>query len=212
MGVTNLMYKGVHYDSDEEIFIAMWLEELKNEGIVKEYHRCLEPIGLTQGLKVEYEETKQLKTKTKVVQKTKIFLRPSEYTYDFKVMFNADDKRSSKICSGITCDFNPNSVLYRSFSERLMISLIEVKPNFDQNSMTRLFVNNQKFIYEKYKFFVNLIEPMTLFEKTFLPLEAAPYFRYKVLSAKAKATGKKIGDYKFDWTPKTIKQFLNDKV
>ena len=86
---------------------------------------------------------------------------------------------------------------------------VEVKPSFDQNNMERLFVNNQKFIYDKCKLFVNLVEPIELFKKTFLPLAAEPYFRYKVVPKKAAAKGKKKGDYKFDWKPRNITEFLN---
>lgn len=92
-----------------------------------------------------------------------------------------------------------------------IIFTFEVKPDFDWQNMQRLFVNNQKFIWQSKQIFVNLVEPIELFKNTFLPAEAAPYFRYKVLSKKALLKGKRKGDFKFDWIPKTIKQFLDGK-
>jgi hypothetical protein len=75
--------------------------------------------------------------------------------------------------------------------------------------MEREFKVKQKFIWHYLQIFVNLVEPIELFKKTFLPSEAAPYFKYKKVPKKAQAKGKKVGDYKFDWKPKTITEFLN---
>ena len=49
------------------------------------------------------------------------------------------------------------------------ISIIEVKPVFDQNNMTRLFTINQKWMYQLHGVYVQKVVPVKLFEKTFTP-------------------------------------------
>jgi len=46
---------------------------------------------------------------------------------------------------------------------------VEVKPDYDQNNMTRLFQTNRKWVYEKYSIFVNLVKIPSLFKRTFTP-------------------------------------------
>ena len=63
--------------------------------------------------------------------------------------------------------------------------------------MTRVFKNNQKFIWDKYKEYVNLIYVTELFEQTFTPK------KYRLTP-----TGK---PRKINWNPITLKQFVDDK-
>lgn len=218
MSKTSLVFRGVKFDSDEEVFFAMWLEELKEVGIVSGWKKCVHPIVITSGLKIPYKKVTQLKTKTKTETKYKRLLNPSEYTPDFMVSFT--NKGFDLLCSFIDKELLKPEALFFTFdkvgqgaciSKTDQVFTFEVKPSFDQQNMERLFVNNQKFIWETKQIFINLIEPVALFEKTFLPFEAEPYFRYKVLPKKAIAKGKKKGDFKFDWKPKTLNEFLKTK-
>lgn len=200
MGQTELVYTGVKFDSDEEVFVAMWLEELKEAGYVKSWDKTLEPIELTPGFKLIYDKTTILKTKTKTERKEHVLLRPSEYTPDFKVYWTLNGWLTFN--SGIYSDVD----IKKTFFTRGGVAhptYIEVKPSFDQNNMERLFRNNQKFVWYKHQIFVNLVEPVSLFKKTFLPLQAAPYFKYK-----RPTKTKNKGDWKFDFVPKTLKEFL----
>lgn len=209
MSATNLMYKGIHFDSDEEVFFAMWCEELKQAGILSTWNRNTQELTITEGLKIKYDKVTPLKTKIKTERKVFALLRPSVYTTDFILRPCLNKVSIRKIFESITTSpevFNKNAPL---FCDHNWLTYVEVKPSFDQQNMERLFVNNQKFIWDKYKIFVNLVEPVELFKKTFLPLEAAPYFRYKVVPKKAIAKGKVKGDFKFDWTPKTVNEYLN---
>ena len=200
----SLIYKEIAFDSPEEVFVAMWLDELQHVGYVKEWKRATDPINITKGLKLPYIKITKLKTKTKTEKKFHTFLRPSEYTADFSVKWTIYGW--IKFVNDPNNPYDKNKIFFTRLSDVAM--LIEVKPSFDQYNMERLFVLNQKFIWDKYKVFVNLVEPIELFKKTFMPAEAAPYFRYKIVPKKAQATGKKKGDWKMDWIPKTLKQFL----
>jgi hypothetical protein len=207
---TTLVFNGVKFDSDEEVYIAMWLQELQDAGFVKKWSRASESINMTSGLKIPYTKITQLKTKTKEERREFILLRPSEYTYDFEVTWT--HAGVSAFLFGIFNEsptLNPKDRLF--YTTAFNVTLLEVKPSFDQNNMERLFVLNQKFLYDKHKIFVNMVEPVALFEKTFLPLAAAPYFKYQVSTKKMAAKGKQKGDWKLDFTPKRLKQFLNEK-
>lgn len=54
------------------------------------------------------------------------------------------------------------------------LCIIEVKPSFDAHNMTRLFKLNQKWVYQKYGIYVELVIPEKLFKSTFAPKR----FRY----------------------------------
>lgn len=207
MGQTDLMYGGIHYDSDEEVWFAMWCEELRREGFIKRYkHDTVEEMKLFIGLKIPYIKKTQLKTKVKEEVKEHILLRPIVYTPDFEIAWTA--KGWSKFCSPIlTKPFNPNALFFGEYPEEI---LVELKPVFDQNNMTRDFKAKQKFIWSKEKLFINLIEDVsTLFKKTFMPALVMPYFKYSVSPSSGKNKGKKFkGDWKTDWVPKTINEYL----
>lgn len=213
MPLTNLMYKGIHFDSDEEVFVAMWAEEMLHHGMVAVWRKVTEPIPLTAGLKLDYTKVTKLKTKIKKEIKKQTILRPSEYTPDFRIFFTKEgEKRFLTEVKYHTSNIQlkPKSIFYTAHPSQ-EIAVIEVKPSFDQNNMERLFVDKQKYLWDKYYFFVNLVEPMELFRKTFLPSLAVPYFKYKK-SPTGKNKGKKgPGDWKMDWIPKTINEFLNEK-
>lgn len=88
------MAKCIHlngmYDSITEACVAAWLNEAWNDGWIKDYdEQAVYP--LTD--KVTYRETKQLKTKTKEVEKT--LLQPAEYTADFVAYVLAPQVRAA---------------------------------------------------------------------------------------------------------------------
>lgn len=207
MSITNLLYKNIHFDSDEEVFMAMWLDELKKHGFVKRWKKETKSIPLTEGLKIKYDKYTKLKTKYKVEEKEHILLRPSEYTPDFKVEFTLEAFSKEIVWEITNYIDNPrikNAYLWVDDFD----GYLEVKPSFDQNNMERLFKNNQKFIWDKHEIFVNLVEPIELFKKTFVPSEALPYLIYRRNPTGKNKGKKKTGDFKYDWTPKTIHEFL----
>lgn len=202
---TTLIYRGVKFDSDEEVYVAMWLQELKEAGFVKDWMKCVTPIQLTNGLKLKYVKNTQLKTKLKVENKEHTLLKPSEYTPDFEINWTYDGWK--QFISGIYNDFDKDKLFFNR--NYVASTFLEVKPEFDQNNMERAFRMNQKFVWDKHQIFVNLVEPVSLFKKTFIPLAATPYFKYKVSTKKMLAKGKTKGDWKFDFEPKTLNEFLS---
>lgn len=208
MSATNLKYKDIHFDSDEEVYMAMWLQELKEHGYIAAWRKVKDAIKLTEGRKIEYIKETILKTKIKKEKKEYILLNPSEYTPDFEITWTDKgmDTFLYRVGWAPRTPLTPKEALF--FSGEFNETLVEVKPAFDQQNMERLFKNNQKFIWDKYKTFVNLIEPIALFAKTFVPYAAMSYLVYRKKPTSTKNKHKNVGDFKYDFQPKTINEFI----
>lgn len=159
--VKNMLKKESKY-SDEEIHFMWWMEELIKAGYIIEYK--FEPCI------VELSNKKEINILKRRKEKKSFLLHPHIYTPDFGIKWN--EKAINIFITDInSTDFNTNSPFYAELDEfyKLYKSFIEIKPIFDQNNMTRAFIINQKWIYEKYKKYINLIECSWLFAKTFTP-------------------------------------------
>lgn len=203
------IYNGISFDSREEVHFAMWLDELKEAGYIKYWDRG-DTIEILEPVKLIY--TKKVKLKTKLKEQNKLFtlLHGLSYTPDFMIMWNL--KGSDKFVSPIIdpADGDPVSPEKWFFGDKFR-TFVEVKPIFDQHGKTDKFSIIQKIVWHTKKEFVDLIIPQHLFEATFMPLSVMDDYRYKVVPKKAQAKGKKKGDWKCDFVPKTIKEFLNEK-
>jgi hypothetical protein len=185
------MFKNMELDSKGELDFVHYLEELRLAGYVSSWDRS-PSFQITEGLKHEYTEVKQLKTKTKTTEKSQVLLEPSIYTPDFVVVFtrkaNGVFLRSMNSSEKLDLPFigQPNELIH-----------VECKPSrtFDPNNMLRLFRVNQKFMWSKHKVYVNLIITDDLFKETFTPLEVNVPIARKTKKAK--------------WAKKTLKQFIN---
>jgi len=163
-------YHGIQIDSDEEEWTLMWLEELAMIGFVDKIERS-EPIRLANPLYNTHTEIKILKTKSKESIKRQKILDEHVYTSEFKVTLT--EKAMDIIAQFIATDNHshittPLLYTWDKHGEN-RICYIEVKPEWDQNNMERLFKINQKWMWEKYQMYINLIKPLKLMEKTFTP-------------------------------------------
>ena len=186
------MLEQTYFDSPEEFYFAHWIQELKENHLVHDWQHNHCTYKLTDGLVHTWTELQQLKTKTKTLNKTQIFLRPSEYTPDFLIYWSIAGQ--DVLFNHFAQTKKLDAPFIASCEEGTFYSIVEVKPDFDRNNMTRLFVNNQKFMWNKHREFVNLIHIKELFESTFTP---AAYMYTP--------TGKvrKLG-----WNPQTIDKFI----
>jgi hypothetical protein len=198
-------YNGTLFDSREEIWMAMWLEELQKAGYVEFWERVTKSMVLFPASDFPYRKETQLKTKLKVEHKSFTLLHGLTYTPDFNVRWHK--KAYKKFFSVIGENIDPKSWFF--CTERWFEGFIEVKPNFDQNGKTAKFSIIQKILWNTQKMFVDLCQPEKLFEGTFMPVAAMPDFKYRKAPT-GKNKGKKgPGDWKTDYEPKTLKQFLN---
>ena len=183
-------YKGKVFDSREEVWMAMWLEELKEAGFIDWWNKITAPVTVITPYRFVYKQKK----------KTKIFtlLKGLEYTPDFEVVWS--QKGMDTFVSTIGDEnADPKSWFFAKFPTRQ--TYVEVKPTFDQHGKTARFSIMQKVLWEVRQMFVDLIIVEDLFEGTFMPKEAVPEFKYKIKS--------KAGQWKTKYIPKTLNEFLN---
>jgi len=148
------------FDSDQELWFSYYLEELKQNGYIISYTHDVKPITLTEGLYIEV--IKPMKRVPDKILKKKI-LPPRVYTADFKIEWVPDKFWGSSFEKF----FRPST----SKDGKRLFEVIEVKPDFDQNNMTRLFKQNQAWIWDKYQIFVTLVKLPSFFKRTFTPKE-----------------------------------------
>lgn len=208
MGKVIHQYEGTLLDSQEEVWIAMWLDELKGAGYVDHWYKETKSIKIFESTTFPYIKVTQLKTKTKRETKTFTLLQDLQYTPDFYVEWSlrAEGVFFSELGNG-NMGIDPNSWFFVNRDHGQ--GWIEVKPNFDQNGKTAKFSIIQKILWNTRGLFVDLIQPEKLFEGTFMPLKAMGDFKYKK-NPTGKNKGKKtVGDWKTNYVPKTLKEFLN---
>jgi len=150
------------FDSKEELYFSWYMEVLKSKGYIEQYGKIEDGYNLTEGLKREYLKPMK-KASPKLMEQ--VILNPSRYTPDFKILWNI------KALGIFVSEINggTNNKITTPFICQDLYSSIEVKANFDANNMSRLVINNIKFLYEKHKVFVNLIKVPAIFDKTFTP-------------------------------------------
>jgi len=183
-------YRGVMYESEAELWFLMWAFELYNRGIIKGIRRA-PTYSLTEGLDNEFVI---VNSKGKEVTKRQIILRPSVYTPEFEIFWGIHEYKRFVWLEGENKKIEV-PFIGEGTTEGIR-TLIECKSDFDFANMTRLFKNNQKFLWDKHRVFVNLVKIKEFFKKTYCPAE---FLKTR--------TGK---DRKLDFEPKTLEQFLND--
>lgn len=148
------------FASDEECYFSWYLSELFEAGFVRGSKYQPKPFPLAE--KQEYSFIKQLKTKTKQINKT--LLREHQYQADFMLFWTP--KAEYKF-------FTPNDLLSLPFvaqtSQRGFRTILDVKGTFNQNDAWRRFSIEQKWVWQKYGLYVQKIIPDKLFKATFTP-------------------------------------------
>jgi len=147
------VYKGVEFDSREEIEFYMWLDEAANHGLIFDGF-TYQPMPYELSSKRTRLEVKQLKTKTKKVEKH--LLHPHKYTADFQFRLTMKGERLN--------------IFIADRSTGLVV--VDVKGGFNQHGGDREFSINQKWVFDKYGVYVNKVVPEKLFEASWCPVEA----------------------------------------
>lgn len=148
------------FDSYEEYLFAHWCEELKSEGYIRSWQHEGITIDLTSPKYVPWR--KQMKTKVKVEEKK--LLEGSSYTPDFTIKW--ERKANGVFCWQEMGTYNKIGKGWLFSTEG--VSIVEIKPAFDRNNMTRLVRDRIKQAME-HGTFVNLIKVPDFFKFTFAP-------------------------------------------
>ena len=141
------------YESNEELWISYYLDELLTAGFILEWKYQPQAYQLFDGFKYPWVE--KLSTKTKFKNAT--LLQGHEYTPDFLIKWSpaANDLFFNTIDDGINLR-ESNFIAHCGNN----LSIIDVKPQFDMQNMTRLFTINQKWMMDKFGLYVQKIIPV----------------------------------------------------
>lgn len=195
------------FDSWEEQYIEWYLQELREAGHILKYEYQPETFLLSPVQK--YSEVVTLKTKTRVDEHS--ILQPHSYTPDYRIFWNSSaigifckvlSEKSINECLKVDKSVNGNHKKAKFWSQLhktgIPVSVIDVKPVFDMQNMTRQFVINQKWLYDKYDVYCQKVIHEDLFAKTFCP------FRFT-------KTNKSMCDRKLKFKPVSLFEFLLGK-
>lgn len=156
------------FDSDEERYFSYWLDELKLLGYIKAYYR---PAPMPLSAARQYTTSVPRKTMPPRMENREL-LKAHEYTADFLVTWTEkaygifhEDKNAVVQNRQVPFFSNYNGITATYYS------LLEIKPSFDQNNMTRAFVLNQKWILCQKGIYVELVKIPDFFRKTFTPVK-----------------------------------------
>ena len=160
------IFNDIEYDSQEEVDFAKWIEESKLNGLIESSIYHPESLILTERKTIP--DTVQLKTKTKSIEK--FLLHPLTYQVDWEIVFT----------NKFQIVFPSHGLL--SFNDR--IYLIDVKGAYNLRNVHRIFIMQQKLVYDKYGMYVNMVVPEKFFAKTFVPSTAYYMKSRKVLTVR----------------------------
>lgn len=171
MAKEKITENGKQFDSWEEVHFHWWCEALIKAGYIKhvEYHP--KPFKLSDPLWVDYFKPMK-RVEGKMVAEE--IMEGKIYTCDALIFW--EDKAFDKFFTPLdskTRKKERNSLKYllaHHSDAGGWYSYVEVKPSFDQNNMTRLAKINIKWVFEKYKKYVNIVIPEKHFNKTFTPV------------------------------------------
>jgi len=193
------------FDSAGELHFSWWLQELKEAGYIKEIIHQPKAYSLSQQFNVDYFELYKKKEGGKYVSEE--ILPAHIYTPDVKIIWDQSAidvfatpllgiarKKKSRSFQKIICQ---QELQWKDDPSALYFSIIELKPAFDQNNMTRLAKINIKWVWEKHGEFVQVIIPEKHFDKSFTPQR---YFFTDKTGKPRKIKYKNV---------KTLKEFLN---
>jgi hypothetical protein len=151
------------FDSQEELHFSWYLEHLKDCRYINHWEKNETSYELCKSLKHKYIKPMK-RVKDKVMEQT--IMHGSSYNPDFTIYWEPKaigifvsilDKTKGKITTPFICD------------DDQLISIVETKADFDRGNMTRLAINNIKFVYEKYNVYINMVKIPSFFGKTFTP-------------------------------------------
>tara|TARA_R110001606_G_scaffold310357_1_gene457367 strand:- start:606 stop:1211 length:606 start_codon:yes stop_codon:yes gene_type:complete len=188
------------FQSKEELYFYWFLVDLYNAGYVSNV--LYEPFtySLSEPLTKTFVTEKKLKTKVKVIEGEESILKGLVYTPDFVVHW------TQKALGVFVETLNTNNKLMKGQSQNKfigtkrgvdVITVFEVKPDFDQNNMTRYTKVKINWLCQRENVFVNLVKLPSLFKKYFVPT------RFLITDKSAKLR-------KIKFNVRTMEQFITE--
>jgi len=158
-------YMGLVWESYTELAFLYWAEELKKQGYITHIQRAPSYL-LSDALTNDYAE--KMKTKSKPVNQH--ISHGHSYSPDYELLWDYKKARDKFVwLMGSGTKFDKLFIAHPTDNPHICRTVIEVKPVFDYNNMTRAAILNVKWTYQRHGDWVNICKPMDLFERTFVP-------------------------------------------
>lgn len=141
------------YESTEELWISYYLDELLTAGFITYWKYQPKTYTLFEPFTYEWKNELTKKNKTKA----SALIRGHEYTPDFIMVWH--EKARYLFFNSIEDKINLKGANFIAHSGN-NLSVIDVKPQFDMQNMTRLFTINQKWMMDKFGLYVQKIIPV----------------------------------------------------
>jgi hypothetical protein len=160
------------FQSKEERYFYWFLVDLHNEGYISNVLYEPSTFELSEPITKTFVKEEQLKTKVKITEGEETIQKGLVYTPDFVVHWTAKAlgvfvetlNTEDKLMKG-----QSQTKFIGSFRGLEIITVFEVKPDFDQKNMTRYTKVKMNWLYQKEGVFVNLVKLPSLFKKYFVP-------------------------------------------
>jgi hypothetical protein len=195
-------YKNWVFKSDLEYQFCLYLEQLQENGFIKEF--SYETIKLDISPSVYKPYLTQLKSKVK--EDKEFLMRENTYQPDFVVTWEECSKNLFYLDREvpITCKVSDIPFRLAFHTNTNLTSFLESKPIFEGNlNSSKEFTIIQKWLYQDKGVFVQKIKPENLFKQTFVPDKLIASNVYQ----KQSKFGTK-GSSKFRYVPKTLQEYL----
>jgi len=190
-------------DSIDEVYFEWWLQELKDNGFIKSYHRAK---SLTISDNIEALYFVKNKKGSSITKKN--VLQPIVYTPDYVIIWN---EKANGIffldlhgASSIDKEKDKPQSYFKIWAQKfndVFVSIIDVKPSVNQKfvkfTSSHTFVVKQALLYKTLCIFVDKIKVISLMKSTFTP------DRY--LRSDKNATVRKL-----KFTPKSLQNYLSE--
>jgi len=132
-------------------------------------------------------------------------LRENSYQPDFDIKWSKKALNVLYLDREVPITNKISSIPFRLAKNDTLISLIETKPNNESKlSSSTEFPIHQKWVYQKYGYYIQKIKPYILFEDTFTPKE--------VISSEIYNNNTRFGNKgasKLKYKPKSLKEWLD---
>jgi hypothetical protein len=177
-----------YIDSQEEEFFWLWLEEL----VTAEYVSDFKKYGKHEGLILSNEILNP---------SNKVLLSAHAYTPDFFINWTV---KAEQIFFSNLYSLESSATKYLIKAQTVIeheigkCSIVDTKGSFQKHGGLTEFKINQKWMFDKYKLFVNIVKVPDIFEHTFVP---QIYLKTK--------TGK---DRKINFPIKTLQEYEASKI
>jgi len=154
-------------ESEGELHFLWMIKELQKAGYIRSYI-CQPPPFILSEQEFFLIRKPMKRVPDKMIDRE--LLDGHIYTADFKI-FWTEAAHGLFFCPLTPMEMEyPNAPFIAHYdTNEGFYSVVECKPDYDQNNMTRLFRINQKWVYSLFRTYVNLVKTPSFFKHTFCP-------------------------------------------